>query len=116
MLSHRNLMAMAVAHLADVDAVDENTSLLACGADVARLRPLHPGLCRARRTAGDSGVIGIRATANSSVSAIGIRRAAALSRADDGAAATSRQPSARASGRRTCGRSSTAAGRCTSRN
>ena len=28
MLSHRNLLAMAVAHLADVDAVDENTSLL----------------------------------------------------------------------------------------
>ncbi len=61
MLTHRNLMAMTVSHLADFDSPDHDCSLRARCADVARLRPLYPAVRVARCAAGDSGVRCVRA-------------------------------------------------------
>ena len=61
MLSHRNLMAMTVSHLADFDAPDENCSLMH-GAPMSHGSGLYiAALCSARRPAGDPGVGRVRA-------------------------------------------------------
>ena len=60
MLSHRNLMAMTVSHLADFDNPDARLQSRARRADVARLRALHRPLRAARCAPGDPGVGGLR--------------------------------------------------------
>ena len=61
MLSHRNLMAMTVAHLADFDAPDEDCSLVH-GAPMSHGSGLYiPAVRAARRAAGDTGIRCVRA-------------------------------------------------------
>ena len=61
MLSHRNLMAMTVSHLADFDSPDQNCSLVH-GAPMSHgSGSLHPALRVTRCAAGDSGVGRVRA-------------------------------------------------------
>ena len=53
MLSHRNLMAMTVVHLADFDSSRRELQPDPRRPDVARLGAVHRALCAARRPAGD---------------------------------------------------------------
>ena len=76
MLSHRNLMAMTVAHLADFDSPDENCSLVH-GAPMSHGSGLYIAAVRAaRRPAGDPGLGRLRARRSSSTCASTIRAAA----------------------------------------
>ena len=60
MLSHRNLTAMTVAHLADIDSPDHELQPGARRPDVARLGSLHRAVRVARRPPGPAVLRGIR--------------------------------------------------------
>ncbi len=110
MLSHRNLMAMTVAHLADFDSPDEDCSLVH-GAPMSHGSGLYvaPYVLRgARQVIPESARVRTRRVPRSVRAPPGLQR---LPGPDDGAATGRDRPGPR---RATFAPSSTAAARCTS--